>query len=252
MEYLILFIELLLISLLVFRLSVIVKRYKNLGNVGTFPEKIEIVMQQTFPKTVAVIVSREISMIYYLFTKKSAQGEGEHFTYHKGVGYKGILIALISVILIESIGLYFLIHRWNMIIAWIHIGLNVYGLLYLVSDYRAIVHRPFVVYGEALKITLGSRRQITIPFSGIDSIESGIGFEKEKKNKDIFKAVLLEFDTPQFKINLKEPILIVDFLGRPQEISNVYITVDDKERFHRLLVQHKEVVGEGSKLHARK
>jgi hypothetical protein len=234
-DFFIILIEGVLISFLVFRLYKLSRSYNRLGKEGTFLEKIELVLKQSFPKPAAVIITREITMICYLFARKSVSTAGDVFTYHKGVGYKGVLIALLSVILLESAGLFFLLHKWSPILSWVHLALNVYGLLYLISDYRAIIQLPIIITDHALQIRVGSRRQLTVPLEKIASINGASRFIEEKKNKDVFKAVLIEIDTPQFELNLKEPITTTNFLGKPQQITKVYLTVDDKEKFLQLL-----------------
>ncbi|MCJ8007053.1 hypothetical protein ACFFF5_06065 [Lederbergia wuyishanensis] len=235
MKVYIIVIEIILISFLIFRVYKLSKSYKKLGKEKSFIEKVETVLSESLPKPVAMIVTREITMFYYLFSRKSNKGMVSPYSYHKNVGYKGILIVLLTVILLESVGLFFLFHKWSPLISWIHVVLNVYGVLYLISDYRAIVQLPILLQNSELFIRVGSRRQITIPLNQIASINGGGKFFEEKKNKDVFKGVLLEFDTPQFEITLKQPITTTGILGKKQEIMKVYMTVDDKEKFRRAL-----------------
>jgi hypothetical protein len=236
MKIYIIIIEILLICFLVYRLSKLFKNYRELGEEDLI-EKVEIVLKNNFPKPVATMVTREITMLYYLFARKKVDVDGQNFTYHKGVGYKGVLIALLSVILLESVGLFFLLHKWSPILSWIHIALNIYGVLYLISDYRAIVQLPISIKQDVLHIKIGTRREISIPYHQIASITSASNYEKHKRDKDVFKGVLLEFDTPQFEINLKQPINITHFTGKTHPIQKIYLTVDQKEKFHQNLLQ---------------
>lgn len=240
MKLLIVTIEVIVFSFLLFRLYMLTKQYKSLGKDGTFLQKMEMILHQTFPRSVSTLVLREISMLYFLCAKKNEISKGEAFSYHKEIGYKGILIALLSVILLESAGLFFLLHNWNPIVAYVHIFLNIYAVMFLVSDYRAIVRCPFIVTDTEIVLEVGSRRQITVPFYLIDSIQDGKRFHDEKKNKDIFKAVLIEFDTPNFEISMKEPIETKTLLGKRILINKVYVTVDEKEQFRQLLKERME------------
>lgn len=240
MKLLIVVIEAILVSFLLFRLYKLTKKYKSLGKEGAFLPKIEMILNQTFPKAVAAVVLREITMLYFLVAKKSESIKGEAFSYHKEIGYKGILIALLSVILLESAGLFFLLHNWNLIVSYVHIFLNLYAVMYLISDYRAIVQRPFLVTNTEIVLQLGSRREVTVPFYLIESIRDGKRFHDEKKNKDIFKAVLIEFDTPNFEISMKEPIETKTLLGNPTLINKVYVTVDEKDKFRQLMKERIE------------
>ncbi|MBM7619946.1 hypothetical protein JOC95_001798 [Bacillus tianshenii] len=240
MKSIIILVELVLLSFLVFRLFKLYRNYKNLGDSGTFLEKVGMVLNRSLPKPVSTLLIREITMFYYLLAGESPKEAGESFTYHKEAGYKAILIALLSVILLESAGLFFLLHQWSPILSWIHIALNIYGVLYLISDYRAIKQRPILLTDEQLRIRLGSRREIEVPIRMIDTVNSGNSFMEEKKNKTVFKAVLLETEMPHFELCLKEPIYMINLLGKPQVIEKVYVTVDDRERFHQSLLRKME------------
>lgn len=242
MKIFIILIEMVLVSFLVLRLYKMSKQYKQLGKEGTFLEKMETILNQSLPKNVATIVIREVTMIYYLFTrnKKINVKGNETFSYHKGTGYLGILCAFIFVILIESVGLFFLFHNWSPILSWIHFAFNIYAVLFLISDYRAILQRPIVITDKDLSISVGTRRKLTVPLENISAITDGRDFENEKKNKKIFKAVLLEFEMPQFAIQLKEPVGTSNFLGKPQNVDKVYVTVDDRDRFYQSLLARTE------------
>ncbi|MBS4196267.1 hypothetical protein [Lederbergia citri] len=239
MKVLIIGLESILISFLIFRVYKLSKSYRKLGKEKSFIEKMEVILSESLPKPVAMMITREITMLYYLFSRDSNQEMNNAFSYHKKVGYKGIMIVLLSVILLESVGLFFLLHNWSPIISWIHVALNIYAVLYLISDYRAIVQLPILLKDNMLLIRIGSRRHIAIPLTQIASIDGGGKFLEEKRNKHVFKGVLLEFDTPQFEIDLKNPIIMTNLLGKPQEITKVYLTVDDKEKLHQSLKEYK-------------
>ncbi|KAA0547073.1 hypothetical protein FZW96_13915 [Bacillus sp. BGMRC 2118] len=238
MKLLLLSVELVLICFLLYRLYRLTKHYQRVGTEGTFLQKLEVVLHETFPSLVATIVHREISMFYFLFAKEKKPKEGTSYTYHKNVGYKGILIALLSVVLIESVGLFFLLHNWNPVVSYIHILLNLYGVVYLISDYRAIVQRPIEVTDHNLIIELGTRRQISVPFHQIASIQDGKNWEEDKKRKDLFKSVLLEFETPQFEIAFKESIPTKNLLGKMVMMNKLYVTVDDQSQFRRMITEN--------------
>ncbi|MBE4909216.1 CPBP family intramembrane metalloprotease [Bacillus luteolus] len=182
-------------------------------------------------------IAREVSMYYYFFTIKPPifnNKLGSTYTIHKRNGYLGIMIALLFVILLESAGLFYLLHKWSPIASWIHLLLNVYGFTYLISDYKAITRNPILLTNKYLYINVGLRKSLTVPISAIQSIQSGnMNYEKDKKRKDIFKATVLDMDTPDYEIGLKHKIPTKSFTGTIQYVEKIYISIDEREAFFR-------------------
>lgn len=194
-------------------------------------------------------IAREVSMYYYFFTTKSSittSKLGSTYTIHKKNGYLGIMIALLFVILLESAGLFYLLHKWSPIASWIHLLLNVYGLIYLISDYKAITRNPILLTDKYLYINVGLRKSITIPIVAIQTIQSGnMNYEKDKNRKNIFKGTVLDMDTPDYEIGLKHKIPTKSFTGTLQYVEKIYISIDDHEVFYRDLTR---AVDQGTKV----
>ncbi|MFD1737099.1 hypothetical protein ACFSCX_11105 [Bacillus salitolerans] len=153
--------ELVIVSIGLYRIITFVKKYKALPSNMKVDDKLrEVVHRQFKNKIIATIIAREILVIYYLFTKADKQSNNrnvEEFTIYKDTGYTGLLIALVSALVLEGVGLSFLLHHWNAIVAWIHILLSLYGIAFLIGDYKAIKRNPFLLNESQLIMQLGLR-----------------------------------------------------------------------------------------------
>ncbi|GIP40322.1 hypothetical protein J31TS4_36020 [Paenibacillus sp. J31TS4] len=239
--YILLAIEAVLLLVLIFNLLKLVRIYRGLGKNAPFPEKMQQTLKQVLPGPAAAVIAREVTMFYYLVAKAPGEEAGEAFSYHKKAGYIAILIVFLCVIGLESAGLFVLFHRWSPLLSWIHLALNAYAVLYLISDYRAIGQLPIVFREEGVVIRVGTRRALTVPYAAIASIRDGSRFEEQKKNKDVFKAMLLEYEPPQLELALREPVSTRSFMETRQRISSVFLTVDDPIGFRQTLEKRLEV-----------
>lgn len=237
MQKILIGIEIILIAFALIHVFGIVNKFKKTNKQLSTVERIEVTMANAIKNTmIAAIITREIVMLYYLFPGNDKQSQhAQSFSYHRNVGYFGVLLTFVSVILIESIGLFFIIHHWSPLLSWLHIALNVYAFLYLISDYQGIKRNPFTVQEKHVTLRVGFRRKICFSLQNIKEIKDGKNYDKFKKNKDVFIAHLLELDSPQIEIELIEPVITRNLFGKPIPINRVFVTVDHKVEFMRAL-----------------
>ncbi|WHY87203.1 hypothetical protein QNH39_04915 [Neobacillus novalis] len=242
--------ETLIVCLGVWRVIQFIKAYKNTEQSLPTVEKIEaMVNSQIKNKVLAAFLTRDFLTIYYLFSpsNKREPEQGTAFTLHKKIGYGGIMFGFLFVLVLEAGGVSYFLHSWSTVIAWIHLALSLYLIIFLISDYKAIKRNPVLLSPEKLHIRLGLRLKAQIYLHNIDSIKAGkINFEKDKKKKDVWNLTLFGFEDPDFEITLKEPLLLRDGVGRDCLIIKIYLTLDEKEEFLaqvKLLKEKVEVVG---------
>ncbi|WP_066051992.1 hypothetical protein [Robertmurraya korlensis] len=160
----------------------------------------------------------------------------QQFTYHKKSGYKGFIIAMVCVCVVETVGVSFLLYKWSPIAHWIHLFLSVSTILFLILDLRAVTKNPIVLENDELTIKIGIRPPIRIQLSNISNIKSGkINFENNRKNKDVLDLSLLGFDEPTFEIVLSKPMT-----NKSKTIQRIFLTVDDERAFYELVNQRRK------------
>ena len=175
-------------------------------------------------------VLTEISVFYYgilVWFKKPNIKENEVFTYHKTSQIKTIVIVFSILIAIEGVLFHFLIQLWSDIAAWIFTVLNIYALFYMVGLYNSARFLPHVINRDKLIIRLGYQSSIELDISNIESIrnakQGGIG---DKTPKETYYS-LLNLDSPQYELFLKEPVLMKGSYGRKKYVKTVIFRSDE-------------------------
>jgi hypothetical protein len=96
----------------------------------------------------------------------------------------------IHAIVIETIGVHYLLHKINPIISYITLLLNVYTVLLFIAEIQSIQLTPIQIRNEELVIQIGIMKRINIPLENISKLEYYNGPEKfsNKELEHIFDA----------------------------------------------------------------
>jgi hypothetical protein len=81
-----------------------------------------------------------------------------------------ILVALISVTLIEGMAFTFLLAQRFPVLAWILVAMNVWGIIWFVADYRALAVEAIEVDDAALRIRVGRRWTLDVARSEVGRV----------------------------------------------------------------------------------
>jgi hypothetical protein len=187
----------------------------------------------------AGVLAQEVSTIYYaLFSWRAPLPPQEHgFTSYRD-NHFGIFVAAISmVVVIETVGVHVLLHvLWSPVAAWVLSALSLYGLVWLIADYRALKLRPTRVTASGLELRLGSRWEVDIPWaalSAVETIDSGrpdVDADRSTKPLDL---VLL--GQPGVELSLSRPVTVVGPFGLRRETTRIRLQIDRAQRFVELL-----------------
>ncbi|SFE21001.1 hypothetical protein SAMN04487969_101660 [Paenibacillus algorifonticola] len=229
--------EIILVPYLIYRIYTIVKRYKAVDRKEQL-QPIDIMREALLPVlgngVVLEIVLSEMSVFYYslvVWFKKPKMPESGYYTYHKESQVKMTVIVFVILIALEAIGLHFLLSRWNEVLAWILLVLNVYGILYMIALHNSVRYLPITLNEDHLAIRLGFQSSIVIPISSIESIGKAKGLNfGDKVSKDTYLAYM-RVDDPQFEIRLKQQIPMRGSYGIMKNIMVVVVRVDIPHEF---------------------
>lgn len=173
----------------------------------------------------------ELSVFYYSiigwFKKPIVMEDENAYTYHKTSQLKMLVIIFSILIILEGTFFHILIQLWSNIAAWIVTVLNIYGLLYIIGLYNSVRSLPHIITSNKVIIRFGYQSSIELDISNIQDIktakeQSGIG---EKKPKDAYYS-MLNMDSPQYEIFLKEPVLMQSSYGRKKYVKRVVFRTD--------------------------
>ncbi|MEH7385576.1 hypothetical protein V7147_09230 [Bacillus sp. JJ1521] len=241
LEGLFIVIELFLFAMLLRKIPTLSANYKKQKEIDFYyPTATRTALKTTFgQKKLFDILVYDFSIFYYgFFAWKKKWIDRPHtrsFTIHTNSGYFGLFIMLVHAMVIEVIGVHFLIaHFWSPTAAWIFTALDLYALLWIIADFHAIRLSPIVIKDGTLFAQVGIRREIMVNLNTIKSIQPTTTGKKERaREKQSFAIALpnLFEDDPQFEIELTEPSLAHLPFGSKKEMTKLYVTVDDKDAF---------------------
>ncbi len=185
----------------------------------------------------ADMLAFEIGLLYYaLFSWRAPLPDAtKHFafSYHKKNGYGTVLAGILVAMLIEVIALHALVWMWNPGLVWVVTALSLYGMLWLLGDWRATCLRPILVEKEALIVRIGLRWTVQVPFAAIASVRPVTAKPPSRKTPGYLSAILL--GTPQYLIALNQPIVAHGLYGRRRTITTLGFAVDDTASFEAAL-----------------
>ena len=202
---------------------------KSSGRETDMLEKIGEVSRSVIDVPMAAdIFAYEISLFYYaLFSwgSKPRSSEQGSYSYHKKPGYTAILFAILMILFVELFAVHLLIiHFWGATPAWILSALSIYGIIWIMGDYRAIVLRPVMLNDHRLSLRLGLRWSLDIPIRNISSF-SIFDTHYPIGKKDHLNAVLL--GNPRYLLVLNEPQTAQGIYGLKKRFKTIGFSIDD-------------------------
>lgn len=168
--------------------------------------------------------------LYALFKPKHPRYSGErHFSYARQHGNASNQLGFILAILFEMPVAHLLLHfMWSPTAAWVASVLSVWGLIYLVAEYRATLVRPVSIDNDKLTIRCGVlSTDAAIPWRHIRSIEKAMQPVRRQPGVRRYKQ-MGEFS---IAIHLQPGVKLPDMLGREKPVSTIYLGLDEPERF---------------------
>ncbi|MGX1901650.1 hypothetical protein ACT3HK_09855 [Thermolongibacillus altinsuensis] len=140
-----------------------------------------------------------------------------------------------------------LVMQWSDIAAWIVTFFDVYFLLFLIADYRAITLSPVVLTEDKMHVQMGIRSFLELEYSNIEAIRREVANKKErKKETETYFVALPAFfeEEPKLEICLKHLAELTGLFGLKKTIRKVYITVDDAQGFYEAIVEKMKEMAE--------
>lgn len=98
----------------------------------------------------------------------------------------------------------------------------------MVGLYHSVRLLPHIVYSDKFIIRIGYQSSMELDLRNIEKIKAAhaqIGME-DKASKETYYA-MLSLDSPQYKIFLKEPALMVSSYGRRKYVTSVVFRTDE-------------------------
>lgn len=175
-------------------------------------------------KRVAAFLTAELAVFYYaLFSWRSKPHSARSataITHHLESGHGGIVFGFVMILAIEGFAVHMLLHKWNPVVAWIFTLSSLYGVLWMIADYRATVLRPLLFDDDHILFRAGLRYTIQVPKSQIASLNC----EKPTMKKGAQSLTLI--NAPTHWVTLREPMVAEGPYGMRRSVSAIGFTPD--------------------------
>lgn len=207
----------------------------TLPTVFSFPKAVD---QYVLKNPIIHVICSETLMFYYAFCSwKKKQPEG--ITIYKNSSLIAFQIMLIHAVIIETIGVHWLLHLLNVspILSIILLILNIYGVIFLLGDMQALRLNPIYADEKAVYISQGLMKRAEIEFEQIEEIIVDQEILQSKLPKGTLEFVARDFEQvyPDVLIKLKSPMKAPLVMGIEKEYSQIAIRTDSPGEFLEIL-----------------
>ncbi|MFD0960721.1 hypothetical protein [Paenibacillus chungangensis] len=163
------------------------------------------------------------------------------FTYHKNSNALLMVYFLAFALTLEGVAFHLLIAQWSHIAAWILTISNVYVLLSVLGNYRAMKLSPIVVKPNVVQIRYGLSAQLDIPLHQITAVTAAV-YELEVTKEQRNVAIVVGSDAPNVLIECAEPVEATLPFGMKRSSTHIYLMVDHAEDFRQRLLDNSTPV----------
>lgn len=187
-------------------------------------------------------LATDIAAIYYsLFWRKNRLIEldkGQSFTFHKDGNYFGVFLMLVHAMALEIIAVHAMLAMYSHLVAWIFTAIDVYALLFIISDYQAIRSSPVVTDTKGIHFQKGIRQYGFISWEQVDELlENTKSPQEVNQDKESVSLAFhgLEKERIPYVLKLKEPVEIRQFFGYKKTIRSIYLKLDNPREFNETI-----------------
>lgn len=228
--------ELSVLTLLIYKFRKTRKVFlKEKSNTFDFFIVLKNTCSEILPKPLVMPMATEIAVFYYGFINwKVKDLKKNEFTYHKESGTMALLFALILIISAETVGLHYLLLKWNAVFAWIFTGLSIYSGIQIFGFLKSMTKRPILIENNLLYLKYGIMTEAIINLSDIDSIE--ITSRDIEVNDNLRKLSFLgDLESHNVIMHLKKENTLFGLYGMKKTYKSIAFFADKKEEFKSYL-----------------
>lgn len=166
-------------------------------------------------------VATEVALIAYAFSpKRIIEVTDPGHRWKDTDSWAGVVIGLGIAIIAESIGIHLWLHQTRPVLAWIVLALDLYGILWLAGDCRALSVSGAKIVDGVFVIDFGMRWRGRVPVSKIG------GVERFTEDHDLDLKLSLVED-PDVVLNLRDPVTFVAVYGIRKRVRSLGLRLED-------------------------
>jgi hypothetical protein len=175
------------------------------------------------------IIASELTILrfgLFFWKKQPAISASGRFSIHREIGYASLFGVIISVCAIELVAFHLFLLHYSSTAAIIVTILSVYGTLFLIGDFAAIIQSPVLILKDQILLRTGFRWRALVNIKNIASIQ---------KVTDSFEPVPTCFNGGLMKNRVNvlfifaDPIQIERLYRTPITTNQMVITIDEAD-----------------------
>lgn len=184
---------------------------------------------------VARALAYELSLAYFALRppRRAPLLPGE-LSHHRSSGYGVVVGILLMVAGAELFGIHLLLVRWSATAALLHVLISLYGVVWLLGDYRALRARRHRATDDGLEIRVGLRWSLDIPWEAVAGVRKAFGPRPDELDGYLAAVPL---GSIQYLLTLARDVEAVGPYGITRAVRRVGLSVDDRNRFEALLAE---------------
>ena len=101
-------------------------------------------------------------------------------------------------------------------------------MIWLLGDYKAIVHYPIRLSANRLYLRIGLRAKVDVDVSNIETLTISVDDEIKEEYEHLLLMTTIE---PNVYISLKKRVEVVGLFGMRKEVDKIAFYVDDYRGF---------------------
>lgn len=194
----------------------------------SFPQAVQ---QKASKNFIIQVLCAEMLMFYYAFFTWRKRALEDGFTVHKNSMYVAFVVMIFHACIFEAVAFHWLFHeRWP-VVAWVHLAMTVYGLIFILADFHATRLHPAVIQNGKLYLSNGLMKRTTIDLQQIEAIHPKIDAE------DVYLFSILgnTEEKPQFILEMKASQTIYVAMGFEKKARYIGIFVDNPEALRKAI-----------------
>lgn len=151
--------------------------------------------------------------------------------------YGSLVLGLVLATAFELVAIHFLISSFIDSYQWaFHVGIvvvHLYGIAWLLGDFRLMRERGFELTNDTLRIRLGARWNADVPLALIQSVELGEVPELDRLAGEKLPdgtVAITPWDTPNLTLRLAEPVTVYTYFGLSKQASVLQLRLDEASK----------------------
>jgi hypothetical protein len=202
--------------------------------------RVQQALEPTLGSALSSLFVTEVRAVGACFRPPAA---AQGFSHARTGNAKQVVVMIIVVSLFEAPAVHLLLRDHGMVRVALAF-LNVYAIVWIIGEYRALVPGAHRLTSEGIDIDVGVRWSAFVPYGAVADIRAAEG--PRRARGDV--AVLTVFDLPNVLVTLSAPIEVARMTGLRRPVRQIWLRADDPAAFVAAVAARRSIpISEGTR-----